>query len=431
VKRDLASLESEIVKCIRCGACQVTCPVFRETGSESAVARGKLRLLRAASQGELELDGELSDRLSLCLMCKACTAGCPSGVKTDKLVEAGRTVIRAKLGLGWRKTLIFRLALKNRGIFRFGLKMGSFGRKLLFRPHPSGNGVLPRLSLGIDKRRLLQPLAAKSFLELQHNSQVKLPGESGKLRDKKVALFTGCMVNYLYVDIGTAVVRVLEHNGIEVTIPTSQHCCGTPVRVNGDLETAISMAKTNIDVFYNLDVAAIVVPCASCGLTLKTEYPELLGHDPVYADKAKEVADKVKDFSEFMVSQPDWQRGLNPVSQVVTYHDPCHLARGQGIRREPRTLIQGVPRVKFYELALVEQCCGSAGSFSLSHPELSQAIGDQRSKALQVSGADLVISGCPACLMQLQDGISRNNLMMKTQHIAEFLDASYRNGGEN
>ncbi len=422
---DLSYLENEIVKCIRCGACQSACPVFRETGNESSVARGKVRLLRSALQGETPLNPELSDRMSLCLMCKACTPVCPSGVKTDKLVAGARAAAVATLGLSWPKRLVFRVALKQRGIFRWGLKMGSLVRKLLFRPHPSGSGVLPRVPLGIDRRRLLQPLAPHTFAEEYQKSMGFKTVPTAKPAAARVALFTGCMVNYLYVDTGKAVVRVLRRNGVEVVYPADQHCCGTPVRVNGDLETAVEISKHNLDVLYRLDVDFIVTPCASCGLALKQEYPELLKADRDYAAKAAAVSAKTRDFAEYMVTLPDWQQGLTALPGIITYHDPCHLARGQGIRQEPRSLLQGIPGVSVVELMPKEQCCGSAGSFSLSHPDLSRRIGGRRIDSVEQSGADTVVSGCSACLMQLRDGIIRRRLKVETVHIAELLDRSY------
>lgn len=427
---DLSHLENEIVKCIRCGACQSACPVFRETGNESSVARGKVRLLRSALQGETPLNPELSERMSLCLMCKACTPVCPSGVKTDRLVAGARSAAVAHLGLSWRKRLVFRLGLKHRGIFRWGLKMGSLGRTLLFRPHPSGHGVLPRLPLGIGRRRLLQPLAPHSFADVWRKSKGFKTVPAPKTADARVALFTGCMVNYMYVDTGKAVVRVLRRNGVEVIYPEDPHCCGTPIRVNGDLETAVMMAKHNLDVLYRLDADFIVTPCASCGLALKQDYPELLKNTPEYAAKAEAVSGKTRDFAEYIITLPHWQQGLNPLAGVITYHDPCHLARGQGIRQEPRSLLQGIPGVSLVELSPIEQCCGSAGSFSLSHPDLSRRIGDRRIDSVEQSGAAAVVSGCSACLMQLRDGITRRSLKVETLHIAELLDRSYGTAAE-
>lgn len=411
-----AEWEKEVIKCIRCGSCQNVCPIFAELTSEATVARGKVRLIRTAIKNDIEISSGFAELMSQCLMCKACVANCPSGVRVDKLVEAARVETVRRRGMHPLKKFIFRVVLKNRGIFHLGLRSGAIFQKLLFRPGPNGQGMLPRLPMGIDMRRMIKPIAPTS-LRQQFPETVK-----GKNSRGRVAFFTGCMMNYFYVDAGRSVIEVLNKLGYDVTIPLRQTCCGTPARVNGDKETAIALAKANIDVFANLDVDAVIVACASCGLALKEEYAELLADDPKYLAKAKKLMAKVKDFNEFVVSIDGWDKNLGRVSVKTTYHDPCHLARGQNIRKQPRQIIQAVPGAQFSELPRIEKCCGMAGSYSLYHYDTSKKINDKKIADIEATGAEVLLTSCPACLMQMEDGLNRNNMNVKCMHVAELLN---------
>ncbi len=425
MSRVFAEWEKEAIKCIRCGACQNVCPVFNELRVESTVARGKIRLIRTAINDELDFTDNFSERINQCLLCKACVANCPSGVNTDKLVEAVRWEIVKEKGLSPLKKLIFRLALRNKGIFDFGLKMGSFFQKILFRPGPGGNGMLPRLPMGLDRRRLLKPVVSPT-LRQRYPEVIKTDGDFRG----RVAFFTGCMINYIYTGAGRAVIEVLNKNGYEVVLPAKQHCCGTPVRVNGDRETAVEMAKANIRVFAEMEVDAVITACASCGLALKQDYPELMADNPKYLEKAKKLAGRTRDFSEFIVTVDGWDKDVGELPLNVTYHDPCHLARGQGIRKEPRQIIQSIRGIDFQELPKKEVCCGSAGSFSLHHYDLSTRINNRKMEDIRSTGAETVVTACHACQMHVEDGLHRNGMdQVSVMHVAELLNMAYKKGG--
>ena len=287
-------------------------------------------LIRAVINKDLNLTEGFIDKMSLCLMCKACVDNCPSGVKVDKLVEAARKEIVEKKGLSPLKKIIFRSILKNRWVFNTGMRTGRLFQRLVFRKGPNGQGMLPRMALGIDKRRLLSPLAPKPFKSM-YPEVVKVP--DAKMR---VAFFTGCMINYIYTDTGKAVINVLKRNGVEVVIPALQNCCGAPIRINGDYEAAKAMAKANIDVLLKEKVDAVVVACGTCGLTLKEEYSELLAEDPIYVERAKKLGAMVKDFTELVVSLEGFQDKMGSLPLKVTYHDPCHLVRGLKVKEQPK-----------------------------------------------------------------------------------------------
>ncbi|MDR3601092.1 MAG: (Fe-S)-binding protein [Desulfosporosinus sp.] len=419
MERTFESWEKEVIRCIRCGACQNVCPVFKELQAESTVARGRVKLIRGVITKDLDITEGFINKMSLCLMCKACVVNCPSGVKVDKLVEAARKEIAEQKGLSALKKLIFRLVLKNRWVFNSGMKAGSLLQGLVFRKGPQGQGMLPRMSLGIDKRRLLAPLAPKSFRSL-YPDVIKVP--DAKLR---VAFFTGCMINYIYTDTGKAVINVLKRNGVEVVIPALQNCCGTPVRINGDYEAAKQMAKANIDVLLKEKVDGIVVACGTCGLALKEEYAELLEDDPIYAEKAKQIGAMVKDFTELVVSLAGFEDKLGNLPIKVTYHDPCHLVRGLKVKAQPRQIIQCIPGVVFTEMKNSDTCCGSGGSFSLAHYELSTKINDHKVADIKQTGAEVLVTGCSACRMHIADGLNRQNVQVKVMHTAQLLEMAY------
>ncbi len=419
MERSFASWEKEAIRCIRCGACQNVCPVFKELQAESTVARGRVKLIRGVLNQDLDITAGFIDKMSLCLMCKACVTNCPSGVQVDKLVEAARQEIVKQQGLSPLKGMIFRFVLKNRRVFNTGMRTGRIFQGLLFRKGPKGQGMLPRMTLGIDKRRLLSPLAPKPFKSL-YPEVVKVP--NAKMR---VAFFTGCMINYIYTDTGKAVINVLKHNGVEVVIPALQNCCGAPVRINGDYKTAQEMARANIDVLLKEEVDAVVVACGTCGLTLKEEYAELLAEDQIYAEKARLLGAKVKDFTELVVSLAGFQDKMGSLPFKVTYHDPCHLVRGLKVKDQPRQIIKSIPGVTFQELNKPDTCCGSGGSFSLYHYELSTKINDNKVKDIDQTGAEVLVTGCSACRMHLIDGLNRQNVSVKVMHTAQLLEMAY------
>jgi len=422
MERSFESWQKEVIRCIRCGACQNVCPVFRELQAESSVARGRVKLIRGVISKDLDLTEGFIDKMSLCLMCKACVVNCPSGVKVDKLVEAARKEIAEKKGLSPLKNLIFRLVLKNRWVFDTGMRTGRVFQGLVFRKGPNGQGMLPRMSLGIDKRRLLSPLAQKPFKGM-YPEVVKVPEAT-----MRVAFFSGCMINYIYTDTGRAVINVLKQNGVEVVIPPLQNCCGTPVRINGDYETAKIMARANIDVFLKEKVDAVVVACGTCGLSLKEEYVELLEDDPIYVEKAKKLGSMVKDFTELVVSLEGFKDKMGSLPVKVTYHDPCHLVRGLKIKEQPRQIIRSIPGVIFEEMSKADTCCGSGGSFSLYHYELSTKINDHKVESIHQTGAEILATGCSACQMHIADGLNRQGITMQVMHTAQLLEMAYKVG---
>ena len=424
IKQEGCNLEAEMIKCIRCGACQAVCPIYKEIGVESYTARGKVRLLRAVQEGLLPVNQEIERLLSHCLLCSACVNSCPAGVKTNEIVEAGRTLVVNRRGLPLLKRVIFNLGLKNRKIFNSFMALLPGLQRFCFRRVPGVGGMLPRYPLGLDQRRLLHPVASRSF---RNGCLERVRAE--KPRQGKVALFTGCMANFLYPETAEAAVKVLTANGLDVIIPRNQHCCGTPARVSGDRAAAKEMARINVDEFASLPepVDAIIVLCGSCGTALKKEIPVLLAGDPVYEAKARAMADQVRDIAEFIVTLPSWRQPIQrPLKGRVTYHDPCHLGRGQGITAQPREILRAIPGLEYVELPRSQACCGCAGTFSASHYDLSLQITQRKMADIESVGAEWVATGCSACRMQMEDGLNQAGRKVKVRHTIELLWESYR-----
>jgi len=411
------NFDSFLSKCNRCGACQGVCPVYAEMGIESAVARGKIRLVKALHEGEIKMTFDVAKRLDICLQCKRCTINCPGGCPGDVIVREGRAKAIATIGPHFLYTAIARWLLPHRWIFNTGLGMGKFGQKVLFRKGPNGQGMLPRIPFGIDMRRILSPLAPKNLRQiLPEVNNLEKPA-------MRVAYFTGCMANFFYPQVGQALAHVLKTNNVEIIIPGKQHCCGMPTYASGDDETARSMAQENIKVFSALKVDYIVFSCGSCALAWK-EYPQLFKEGSGLRAQAEALAAKVKDISE-LVLMLDYTKHMGNLPGKVTYHDPCHLKNGLKVIKEPRTILKNIPGVEFVDNPN-GLCCGSGGSFSLKHYDLASKITERCVDKLLQTGGKTVATGCLACRMQLEDTVGKQSYPLQVRHTIELLSDSYK-----
>ncbi len=451
VRADLAA------RCRSCGTCRSVCPVFAEVGLEGTVARGKVALIRSVLEGDLELSEIFEDRILLCLNCKSCVEGCPNGVKVDDLILAARADLVESGRLPFIRRLVFRYLLKRgRLLPPFG-RLASFAQRWFLRGLPPESALRLLLPLaGVDEDRVFPTFAPRSFMSLAPKEAKAVAGggprshspagpdaeedaEVAERREiarsaRRVAYFVGCATNLLYPETGLATVDALTRSGVDVVIPRGQTCCGTPVFNSGDFETARSMARRNVKLLRAANADAVVTGCGSCGLTLKREYEEMLGLDGG-------VGLPVFDFAEFLAyrgfgaevgpaadasqaggrSRDHVDAGAAPRKVRVTYHDPCHLSRGQGIRDEPRQLLRALPWVEFVEMRDADRCCGSGGTFSLSHYDISKKIGARKVEAIRDAGVDIVVTECPSCVMQLEDMLSQAGVNVAVMSVADVL----------
>lgn len=422
-KNLLADVEDAIANCMKCGNCMEVCPIYKEFKTESTVARGKIALMEAVLNGQAEITAGFDKRMAMCVSCKACTAKCPCGVKADELIIRGREAIVKARGLHPIKKAVFGL-LKSRQLFDFGLRMAGLFGPLAFKKLPGRLATVARFPMpGLDRKRIMAPVAS-SPLRSRYPEVVKVANP--KLR---VAFFTGCTINYIYTDVGEAVMNVLKANDVEVTLPALQHCCATPVSMAGDAELARVFAKHNIETFERYNSDYIVAACGSCAMAWKNEYPHMFADDPAMKAKAEKMAAKVYEISQFLVDVVKFRRDtLGKVEATVTMHDPCHMARGITVTAQPREVLKAIPGVKFVEMKEPARCCGAGGSFSLAHYDVARMINDRKVADIASTGADIVATGCGMCRMHITDGLVQNGRKEEVFHTVQLLDRAYKAG---
>ncbi|MBI4620972.1 MAG: (Fe-S)-binding protein [Desulfobacterales bacterium] len=417
----IKELEDNIIKCMKCGLCQSVCPVFLELGKESSVARGKIALVEALIQGRLKLTSTLAERIQCCLLCGTCVESCPSGVRVDYIVSKARAITARIRGISSIKWIILKIFLKNRRLFNLAVKIASTLQGRLFMPTGFGHTRKSRLDIGLNSKRVVLPLARETLKEKWQ--EIITPESPGR----RVALFTGCTMNYMLTEIGDAVIKTLLKHGVEIIIPKGQTCCGNVAMAAGDESTFRALAKSNLELLSGLNVDAVIVACATCGYTLKHQYLALLSNEPEeFLNMAKMVSDRTYDICEYLINIIRVKRIWHKETQspedeiIVTYHDPCHLRRGLGIYKEQRELINLIDGVRLKEMSIPDRCCGGGGSFNLSYYDLSLKILDKKLDDIEKTGATVVLTSCAGCHMQLVDGLAQRLLPIQVKHPVEL-----------
>ena len=413
--------EEQYLNCIRCGLCLSVCPTYREQLSETASPRGRVALARKGLQGDLELSPNLVGQMYACFDCMACDDICPVGIHPADLALEIRSWQESIHPTAWKK--------------------GLFGG-LIRRPGRMETATWPlRMYERLGIRRLVYALGLRRLLPgklrdleamLPHLPQRPLrqvlpeitpPYAEERLR---VGFFLGCAQSLLFAEESAACLRVLARNGCTVITPKKTVCCGMPALGFGRIDLAQQQARHNIVLFEKARVEFVITDCATCGSTLK-DYGQLLADDPDWIARATAFSAKVRDISEYLMSIP-FEKPLGRVEARVTYHDPCHLRRGQGVWKQPRALLQVIEGLEFVELPEADWCCGSAGSQLITHYETSLKVLKRKTDALAGTRADTIASGCPGCQMQLNAGVRRAGLDVRVVHPIELLDQAYRNG---
>jgi glycolate oxidase iron-sulfur subunit len=407
--------KEEFYRCVKCGICQSVCPTYIETRDESMAARGRLALSEAVVEGRLGLTDGLMERVSKCLSCMACSESCPSGVDVVKLLATIKSQIVEDKGLNIFSKILLRGILKNNYLLSITARLIGLSLKLYnFIPSKGVFGKFIPFSRNGIKR--VVPSFSEKHLRKELPEVVKTDNSVAR-----VAFYTGCMTDLVYQDVGRAVISVLKKLNIEMVLPKGQVCCGAPAYYMGDRKTAIELAKKNIEVFKNLNVDAIVNCCATCGAMIKEVYPILLDGNDV-----KEISNKTVDIQKFIADRLEIFKIRNPKSKIknplrVTYHDPCHLKRGQGVVSSPREILKNIPGIEYIEMKDADRCCGGSGTFSLKYYDFSMAIGKYKAEKIRESGADIVATDCPSCQMQLTDLLNRYGVKAKVLHTVQLL----------
>jgi len=400
--------EEKALTCIHCGLCLGSCPTYLETGNENDSPRGRIYLMRAVQEGRLSLADAPVRHIDTCLGCRACEAVCPSGVQYGDLLEHTRDHIETNYRRSAFQTFLRRVAIEK--VFPFPGRM-----KLALMPARAIRGV------GLEG---FLPKFARDALSLvpANTSEGNLPEVSPATGEKRarVGFVSGCVMSVMFGDTNAASVRLLNRTGSEVITPRGQVCCGALYAHSGRLELARESARRNIEVFERQNLDAIVINAAGCGSTMK-EYGALLRDEPAWAERAKQFSAKVKDLTEWL-SAKEFQISDNKLQVKVTYHDACHLAHAQRITKPPRELVKAVAGSNFVELLEAEVCCGSAGTYNLTEPEMAERLQARKTENILKTGAKIVVTSNPGCILQIQAGLRKAGAQVEVMHLADFLE---------
>lgn len=420
--KNLDKFHDKVTQCMKCGFCMYFCPVYREIREEPFVARGRNVLAMELLEGKKFDWKHLEGRYNKCLACNRCAQFCPAKVDVATITLAARADIVANKGLPFAKEAVFKYLLTKRGLFGRVLKVASKLQKLL--PKTEGKiRHLPVFLSALGRGRQI-PEIAPTFLRDELPEVISPP--RGVKTTMKVAFFAGCATDYIFPDVGKKTIDFLISQGVEVSFPKGQGCCGMPVFGSGGFEIAREMADRNVSVFEKLeDVDYIVTSCATCSSALKEGYVTYLADTPDREKRYKAFSDKVKDINEFIVDilKPPSEafKTSLPKGTTVTYHDPCHLVRHQGISTQPRTILRSLPGVEFVEMREPDRCCGMGGSFNVQYYDLSKKIAEHKMNAIADTKVDIVVTACPGCMIQLIDNTIQRKMPQKVRHVVELL----------
>jgi len=410
----IAEHDQTIAMCNRCGFCQVACPTFRATGQEAGVARGRVALLRALNEGRLEWSPDLEEPLFACLLCGACTTNCFPAVPTADLIVEAREEYLERVGRKRIHQLLFHHLLpyperlrrvakavavgKNSGLSSVARALGLL--RIFGRDFPQSEKIVGRMP-GYALRERFPPGALE-----------------GRGKELRVGYFVGCGMEIMNPVAAEASIDLLREAALEVHI-LENTCCGLPARSYGDQEAARSLAAKNLEVVAAQPLDLIVTDCSSCASFLK-QYPGLFDEaDPLH-EQSKEVASKVRDMVEQALSSPP-PRLEEADRIIVTYHDPCHASRGQKLVAQPRKILESLPGVEYREMPEADWCCGGAGSYALSHFETAMKVLERKMDNVERTGANVLATSCPACIIQLAYGVRRRELAVRVCHLSELI----------
>jgi glycolate oxidase iron-sulfur subunit len=404
--------EKKALTCIHCGLCLGSCPTYLETGDENDSPRGRIYLMRAVQEARLPLGDTAVRHIDLCLGCRACEAVCPSGVLYGELLEHTRDHFEKYYRRSLFQTVLRRFAIE---------KVFPYSKRLRW-------ALLPARIIraaGIEK---WLPKFAREALSLipEKLTTVHLPQVSpadGTCRGR-VGFISGCVMSVMFGETNAASVRLVNRAGYEVVVPRAQGCCGALFAHTGNLEAARACARRNIEAFEREKLDAIITNAAGCGSTLK-EYGGLLHEEPGWAERGKTFGSKVKDLTEWLAKADlNLEPRTSNLEPRVTYHDACHLAHAQRITKQPRALVKAVAGEKFVELPESDVCCGSAGTYNLTEPDMAERLQKRKVENILQTGADVVVTSNPGCQLQMQAGLRKAGSRIEVMHIADFLDSN-------
>jgi len=415
--KNLKDYSEDVYKCSKCGLCQSVCPVYKATGKETAVSRGKFTLLNGIILGKLKFNKKTAKTLDLCLGCKACKDFCPSGIDAEEIITAARADSFNINGVGFIKSFILANFSSNFMLYLLKTALGIYRAMNLSKVTGFLINKYPSV---LDKCGLKQSLALfESMLKI--NVKYKKLNPAKPVSDLKIIYFPGCIGNYVNPSVKNAVLMVLEKNGFNVLIPENFSCCGIAARSAGDFEGMRKLAQKNIDLIPD-DTDYVITDCASCGSAWEF-YPEYV--EDKYKDKALKIAKRCINIYKFL-DNIDLQISDNiKLDKKITYHDPCHLKRFQNVYEEPRKFLKQMPGVEFKEMKDADVCCGAAGTFCLSQQEISTVISADKAQNILDTNADIVCSSCAGCQIGLYQGLIQKQSKIPVYNPVELLAKIY------
>jgi glycolate oxidase iron-sulfur subunit len=407
--------------CVHCGFCLPTCPTYLLWGQEMDSPRGRIHLMKMRRDGRETNASAFVQHIDTCLGCMACVTACPSGVQYDSLLESARPQVERVARRSWAdrafRRVIFAAFPHPRRLRALTWPLGLY-QKLGLQRLIHQSGLLRLLPLRLQSmERLLPPI---SFKSTDLPARIPALGE----RRKRVGLLLGCVQRVFFADVNRATARVLAAEGCEIVIPQEQECCGALAEHAGEEDAAMDAARRLIDAFEDSGVETIVVNAAGCGSAMK-RYGHLLRNDPAYAARARAFGAKCRDISEVLADlEPRAPRSA--VRLRVAYHDACHLQHAQGVRVQPRRLLQQIPGVDVREIPESEICCGSAGIYNLLQPDAANQLRDRKVQNILKTDAEVVVSSNPGCLLQIATGLEDAGRPLRMMHLVEVIDQSIR-----
>ncbi len=414
-------------QCVRCGLCLPTCPTYVETLVETSGPRGRIALIRAVAEGQLDLTSPgFMHQMSECLDCRACEAVCPSGVRYGELLEPARTQIvratapqRAPAARFGRAVLIGTL-FSQLGFMRLVAGFVRFYQRSGLQAFARSSGILRALRL--DALEALAPQMSPQFF-IAADQHVPAQGP----RRATAFLHAGCIMPVAFAEWNEASMRVLARAGVDVIVPRDQGCCGAITIHAGEMDRGRELAKRNIASFERSGADVYVINAAGCGSALK-EYGQLFHDDPAWHERALAFSAKVRDITEYL-DEIGIDPNLGPVNAIATYQDPCHLAHAQRITAAPRRLLAQIPGLEIREMEESSLCCGSAGIYNVTQPEMAGRLGRRKVAHVLDVSPDILVTANPGCALQIANGLRAGGRKIEVLHVVQLLDRSYANAG--
>ena len=396
--------------CVKCGKCKPVCTIFNINQDEATSPRGFIDLLGAYERNELELDQTAKDIFESCFLCTNCVEVCPNDLPTDMIIEQVRSDIAKKFGIAWYKRLFFFL-LRHRKTMDFLSKLGWVFQTCALKIDEKKQSALPRFSLPIVKKGRVLPFAdSRSFLN-KYPANIKAINKVEEENKKnKVAIFIGCMSNYTYTNTGDSLVKILKKLELDIMIPKKQLCCGAPAYFTGDFDTVDYLAKKNIEYFETWidEVDAVIIPEATCSAMIKQDWEHYFHNQPEWKERAIKLSKKIFMATKWLENSTNLKNLLatsgKKFDELVTYHDPCHAKKMQGIWQEPRTLLKQNYVLK--EMSDSNRCCGFGGvTMQTEKYDFAKAAGAPKAAMIKETKAQIVSAECSACRMQITNSL--------------------------